>query len=167
MPRTSREISGTGIYHVMLRGINKQDIFDDEDDFLHFIQILHSLVDRHDEQGACLPPYCTIYAYCLMSNHVHLLIREKEENLREFVNTPVETPGVLDIDSKSAGKLTDEEVEEKLVELSGGSSPHDIKKMKRPERDRMLKQICELGANPRQVSRITGISYGVIFKAKK
>ena len=29
MPRTSREISGTGIYHVMLRGINKQDIFDD------------------------------------------------------------------------------------------------------------------------------------------
>jgi len=35
MPRTSREISGTGIYHVMLRGINKQDIFDDEDDFLH------------------------------------------------------------------------------------------------------------------------------------
>ena len=263
MPRTSREISGTGIYHVMLCGINKQDIFDDEDDFLHFIQILHSLVDRHDEQGACLPPYCTIYAYCLMSNHVHLLIREKEgaisetvkrvgvayaryfnkkyertghlfqdrfasepvnsieyfmtlmryihqnpvkahivktvedyawsswaefegtarrericdvaavmnrlgrENLREFVNTPVENPGVLDIDSKSAGKLTDEEVEEKLVELSGGSSPHDIKKMKRPERDRMLKQICELGANPRQVSRITGISYGVIFKAKK
>jgi len=63
--------------------------------------------------------------------------------------------------------LTDEEVEEKLVELSGGSSPHDIKKMKRPERDRMLKQICELGANPRQVSRITGISYGVIFEAKK
>ena len=58
-------------------------------------------------------------------------------------------------------------VEEKLVELSGGSSPHDIKKMKRPERDRMLKQICELDANPRQVSRITGISYGVIFKAKK
>jgi len=85
----------------------------------------------------------------------------------EFVNTPVENPGVLDIDRKSAGKLTDEEVEEKLVELSGGSSPHDIKKMKRPERDRMLKQICELGANPRQVSRITGISYGVIFKAKK
>ena len=93
--------------------------------------------------------------------------RLARENLREFFNTPVENPGVLDIDSKSAGKLTDEEVEEKLVELSGGSSPHDIKKMKRPERDRMLKQICELGANPRQVSRITGISYGVIFKAKK
>ena len=80
------------------------------------------------------------------------------ENLREFVNTPVENPGFLDIDSKLAGKLTDEEVEMKLAELSGDCSPRDIQKNERPERDRILKQICEFGANPRQVLRITGIS---------
>ena len=31
MPRTAREQSVTGIYHVMLRGINRQDIFEDQD----------------------------------------------------------------------------------------------------------------------------------------
>ena len=29
MPRQGRETSGTGIYHVMLRGINRQDIFEE------------------------------------------------------------------------------------------------------------------------------------------
>ena len=33
MPRKSRENSGTGIYHVMLRGINRQNIFYDIDDY--------------------------------------------------------------------------------------------------------------------------------------
>lgn len=33
MPRKGRETSGTGIYHVMLRGINRQDIFEDSEDY--------------------------------------------------------------------------------------------------------------------------------------
>ncbi len=32
MPRQARKESGTGIYHVMLRGINRQDIFEDAED---------------------------------------------------------------------------------------------------------------------------------------
>jgi hypothetical protein len=32
MPRQERTKSRTGIYHVMLRGINKQDIFEDDED---------------------------------------------------------------------------------------------------------------------------------------
>ena len=35
MPRKERTKSGTGIYHVMLRGINRQDIFEDDEDYLH------------------------------------------------------------------------------------------------------------------------------------
>ena len=31
MPRQARRESGTGIYHVMLRGINRQDIFEDKE----------------------------------------------------------------------------------------------------------------------------------------
>ena len=34
MPRQERTKSGTGIYHVMLRGINKQDIFEDDEDWI-------------------------------------------------------------------------------------------------------------------------------------
>ena len=34
MARPIREKSGTGVYHVMLRGINRQDIFEDEEEML-------------------------------------------------------------------------------------------------------------------------------------
>ena len=33
MPRIGRAQSGTGIYHVMLRGINRQDLFEEPDDY--------------------------------------------------------------------------------------------------------------------------------------
>lgn len=33
MPRQPRTSSGTGIYHVMLRGINRQDIFEEQEDY--------------------------------------------------------------------------------------------------------------------------------------
>jgi REP element-mobilizing transposase RayT len=32
MPRTARKKSKSGIYHIMIRGINRQDIFEDDDD---------------------------------------------------------------------------------------------------------------------------------------
>ena len=34
MPRQSRKKSSTGIYHVMLRGINKQDIYEEAEDYV-------------------------------------------------------------------------------------------------------------------------------------
>ena len=49
MPRQERLQSATGIYHVMLRGINKQDIFEDDGDYSQFLNILHALVNRCDE----------------------------------------------------------------------------------------------------------------------
>jgi len=32
MPRQARKKSGSGIYHLLLRGINRQTIFEDEED---------------------------------------------------------------------------------------------------------------------------------------
>jgi hypothetical protein len=58
MPRQERQQSATGIYHVMLRGINKQDIFEDEEDYLQFLKILRGLVERYDEHGQPLPSHC-------------------------------------------------------------------------------------------------------------
>jgi len=34
MPRHARQKSETGIYHIMLRGINRQNIFEDEEDIV-------------------------------------------------------------------------------------------------------------------------------------
>lgn len=73
MPRHSREQSATGIYHVMLRGVNRQSIFEDDEDCIKLINLLRNLVQRFDDKGRPLPALCTIYAYCLMDNHIHLL----------------------------------------------------------------------------------------------
>lgn len=85
MGRKPREKSGTGIYHVMLRGINRQDIFEDEEDYIVFKNQLYHVVFFKDENGKLQPPRCIIYAYCLMTNHVHLLIRETEEELSTVI----------------------------------------------------------------------------------
>ena len=39
MSRKSREISATGVYHIMLRGINKQSIFEEPEDYKKFLSI--------------------------------------------------------------------------------------------------------------------------------
>ena len=72
MPRQERKKSKTGIYHVMLRGINQQTIFEDEEDNQRFLQ---TLKDYQEKSGYI------IYAYCLMGNHIHLLMKEGEEDI--------------------------------------------------------------------------------------
>ena len=81
MPRLSRETSPTGVYHVMLRGINRSPIFADEDDCRKFVKILRQITHPKDADNKPLPPYCNIHAYCLMTNHIHLLIAEGAEPL--------------------------------------------------------------------------------------
>lgn len=85
MPRSARKQSKTGIYHVMLRGINRQDIFERPEDYWKLIETLASLgevlaADMHTKQCAC-----HIYAYCLMPNHVHLLIHERDWSLAQCI----------------------------------------------------------------------------------
>jgi putative transposase len=72
MPRGARKKSNTGIYHVVLRGINKQSIFEDTQDYRKFLEIIKSTQDKSGY---------IVYAYCLMSNHIHLLIEEGMESL--------------------------------------------------------------------------------------
>ena len=58
MARKSREKSATGVYHVMMRGTNKQNIFEDTDDYIRFISILRSMVYPIDDMRKPLPPRC-------------------------------------------------------------------------------------------------------------
>ncbi|MDR7871166.1 MAG: transposase [Tissierellaceae bacterium] len=70
MARYAREKSSTGIYHVMLRGIDKRNIFMDEEDREKFVDCIIKAKRAGNFE---------LYAYCLMDNHVHLLIKEDEE----------------------------------------------------------------------------------------
>ena len=69
MPTRPRLSSSLGIYHVVYRGINKQRVFEDSEDYEKFLSILRKY-----------QPICgyRLVAYCLMSNHIHLLIKPGE-----------------------------------------------------------------------------------------
>lgn len=72
MSRQARKKSESGIYHIMLRGINQQQIFEEHEDYEKFLDILKECKEICEFK---------IYAYCLMGNHIHLLIKEGTEPL--------------------------------------------------------------------------------------
>ena len=49
MPRQARKESGTGIYHVMLRGINRQDIFEEAEDYMRMLSCLQQMLGQFPE----------------------------------------------------------------------------------------------------------------------
>ncbi len=69
MPRTSRKQSESGYYHIILRGVNRQEIFHDDADRAKFLETLR----RYTDDGI------DVLAYCLMDNHVHLLLCAEAE----------------------------------------------------------------------------------------
>ena len=68
MSRQPRLFSESGVYHIMLRGVNHCHLFEEIEDFEYFLARL-ALVKTELSLG--------VFAYCLMSNHVHLLVREE------------------------------------------------------------------------------------------
>ena len=60
------------LYHVLSRGNDRQDIFLNDDDYKTFLSVLEEMSSRFEVD---------IFAYVLMSNHYHLLIRTNESNL--------------------------------------------------------------------------------------
>ncbi|MEF9946622.1 MAG: transposase [Lachnospiraceae bacterium] len=77
MPHEARKVSQSGYYHVIARGINRENTFNQmrEKNYLKKILMKH------------LPKYkVEIYAYCIMSNHVHLIIKADIEELSMFMS---------------------------------------------------------------------------------
>ncbi len=72
-PRTR---SSADIYHVTARGTGKQIIFEDRDDNLEFLSRMSASSARFRVE---------IYAWCLMSNHIHLLLHAPIESVSEFM----------------------------------------------------------------------------------
>jgi len=74
MPRRARLVIPNCPHHIIQRGHNRQVVFAKDDDYLYY---LDNLREWKTELG------CKIYAYCLMTNHVHLIIDpgERIENL--------------------------------------------------------------------------------------
>ncbi|MBO8159052.1 transposase [Thermosyntropha sp.] len=76
MPRSRRVKSRSGCYHVILRGNEKKPIFYDDEDRLRFISTLQA---KKKATGFYL------YAFCLMSNHIHMMIGENGRDLSDVM----------------------------------------------------------------------------------
>jgi putative transposase len=72
MARTAREKSKSGIYHIILRGLNRQTIFYDDEDRKVFLNRLKIAKEKYGY---------SLYAFCLMDNHIHLIIKEKNDSI--------------------------------------------------------------------------------------
>lgn len=66
MPRQARKQSTTDYYHVMIRGINKEFIFNDDKYKEKFIELM-----KLEEQAGLIK----IGAWCIMDNHAHMLFK--------------------------------------------------------------------------------------------
>ena len=63
-------------YHIYNKGINGMNIFTRKEDYNHFLDLM----------SVFLAPVADIYAYALMGNHLHIVIRIKENNEIGFLN---------------------------------------------------------------------------------
>ena len=263
MSRKQREKSGTGIYHVMMRGINHQDIFEDRGDYWKFLKLLRMQAFPEDQSGKHLPPHIIIYAYCLMSNHVHLLVREQEEGvvppvksiaisyaqyfnykyehsgqvfqdrfksepvndmayfvtllryihqnpvaagiaktageytwsswcefddtkvcavpvcttqhvlnridkkeLLELINDPLpKALNILDLNNETEQRISDEKLRQYMEEITGSISASALQHYDKKKRNEVIRQLKDFGGSIRQISRLTGISFGIIRNA--
>ena len=247
MPRQARRKSKTGIYHIMLRGINQQQIFEDSEDFEKFLQVLNDCKVISEFK---------IFAYCLMGNHIHLLIQELKEPIEQFMkriatrfvywynikyqrvghlfrdrfkSEPVEDDAYfltvlryihqnpikagfckkieqyqyssfneffsrnylidtefvfgiipkddfiafnnapssdrcLEIEDKPLVKVTDEQAQKIIQRYSNCKNVAEFQTLDIKARDKYLKKFKENGLSIRQISRLTGVSFGTVRK---
>ena len=248
MPRQARKKSGSGIYHIMLRGINRQIIFEDEEDSEVFLETMGLYKAEFN---------CLIYGYCLMKNHAHLLVKIDNDEIHNFMrklgakyvywynwkydrvgglfqdrykSEPVEDDGYfltvlryihqnpvkaglcesvaeyeessyneyinlksgqltdadfalsiigktqfiefnnqqnddkcLEVDENSF-RLTDEEAKKIIFNVSNCKNTAEFQRLELKQRDQFIKELKEEGLSFRQISRLTGLSFGLVRK---
>lgn len=76
MPRHARIQSPTGYYHIMMRGNNRESIFSRDDQKRLFYECLKEYGEDHSVD---------IVAYCLMDNHVHIVVKANTLNLANAI----------------------------------------------------------------------------------
>lgn len=77
MARKARAEVAGGLYHVITRGNNRRQIFNSSTDFERFLSLLTM-------QKVRLPFF--LYGYCLMTNHVHLLIERQADSIGRIMH---------------------------------------------------------------------------------
>jgi len=69
-------LSSTQIYHVMVRGNERKTLFLDDQDYRKFVKVLRTVKEEAEYD---------LYAFCMMNNHVHLLIHDDQNQLPQIM----------------------------------------------------------------------------------
>jgi len=178
MARAVRKKSGTGIYHVMLRGINRQDIFEDEEDYQQMVSILRYI--HQNPLKACIVGHIDDYSWSSWNEYKAegnpkafcstraVFSRIPREELKELINTPVEGgEHILDIDTDGSRLVSDSDVKAFLLDRQGIANPLMVQSLEKTRRNEVLRSALSFGTGIRQLSRQTGVSFGVIQKLAK
>lgn len=78
MPRRPRLHVPGALYHIVLRGNDRQDIFFTQEDRQTWAQLIGRGLERHGHR---------VHAYCWMTNHVHLAIQASDRPVGGFIST--------------------------------------------------------------------------------
>lgn len=70
MPRKARVVVPNTPHHIVQRGHNRQAVFVERQDYLYYLENLREWKEKLA---------CKLYAYCLMTNHIHLIVDPREE----------------------------------------------------------------------------------------
>ena len=71
MPRTARIVVPNIPHHIVQRGHNKQTVFVSDDDYKYYLENLFEWKEKLK---------CKVYAWCLMTNHIHLIVNPGEDS---------------------------------------------------------------------------------------
>lgn len=140
MPRQPRlDIPGL-LYHVMARGIERTDIFRDDRDRETFVERLGELVPAG---GA------TLYAWCLLSNHFHLVLKPGERGLAWLMRRLMTSHAVrFNLRHGRSGHLFQNRYKSVVVE----EEPHFLELVRyvalNPVRARLVHSVDELNRYP-------------------
>lgn len=70
MPRIGRVVVPDYAHHIVQRGHNRQIVFAAEDDYRYYLETLKTWKVEYSVK---------VYGYCLMTNHIHLVLEPPEE----------------------------------------------------------------------------------------
>ncbi len=79
MPRVARVIENNVCFHIIARGNQNQTVFKKDSDYQFFLKILRKYKWHYGYK---------LYGYCLMPNHIHLLLEiDPAENISELMKS--------------------------------------------------------------------------------
>ena len=108
MARAARKQSEFGYMHLIVRGIGRQLLFEEDPDYRYYL----SLLKRYSiETGV------RICAFCLMENHVHLLTYDKDLNIPLFMKkTGISYTGYFNHKYQRSGHLFQDRYKSEVIE---------------------------------------------------